>query len=100
MMRWARWHSECIQDRIIKQETVGAFRVSTVFLGLDHRFDEPYPVLFETMVFPINEILGQGWSEEWCDRCGTEAEALVIHSQAVAWCHEQMAKMARCEEGD
>lgn len=43
-------------DRVIKQEDVGkGYRVSTVFLGLDHSFGEGPPVLFETMVFSDEE---------------------------------------------
>ena len=50
LLKWARWFEEA--DRHVEDDTVGLWRVSTVFLGLDHSFslDGP-PVLFETMVF-------------------------------------------------
>jgi hypothetical protein len=40
----------------VADDTLGAVRVSTVFLGLDHRWGDGPPLLFETMVFggPLN----------------------------------------------
>lgn len=50
MELWGEWMQK--NDRIVKQEDIGPFFVSTVFLGVDHSFDEHAPpVLFETMVF-------------------------------------------------
>lgn len=48
-MEWARRHGKLQVgvDKVLKR-----FTVSTVFLGLDHRFgDTGPPILFETMVF-------------------------------------------------
>lgn len=45
---------QCVEgkSKIVAQEHVGKVWVSTVFLGLDHRFGrDGDPVLFETMVF-------------------------------------------------
>lgn len=40
------------EDKRVGYEIVGEAQVSTVFLGLDHRFSENgLPVLFETMIF-------------------------------------------------
>jgi hypothetical protein len=70
-------------DRIVKQEHVaGPDRrvswVSTVFLGLDHGFDEERPLVFETMI--------KGPTGEWGyqARCSTWDEALKMHAKAVA----------------
>lgn len=64
----------------VAEDCVDGKRVSTVFLGLDHRhFGEGPPVLFETMVFG-----GEGWSEESCDRYSTWQEAEAGHARAVA----------------
>ncbi|MFA6201365.1 MAG: hypothetical protein WC679_13270 [Bacteroidales bacterium] len=42
---------------IIKQEHVNDYFISTVWLGLNHRFYEGLPLIFETMVFrEIKEI--------------------------------------------
>jgi hypothetical protein len=49
-LRWSKWFSTA--DRIVKQDRIEDVSVSTVFVGLDHRFfgDGP-PLLFETLVF-------------------------------------------------
>lgn len=49
LLEWARWYET--SDRIVAQTEVNGFRVSTVFLGIDHGW-RGTPILFETMVFP------------------------------------------------
>ena len=50
LMTWARWFERA--RRHVAVDPLNNGRVSTVFLGLDHRFgDEGPPILFETMVF-------------------------------------------------
>jgi hypothetical protein len=74
---WGQWF-QANNNRIVKQEDVGRYHVSTVFLGIDHNFAMTGPpVLFETMVF------GGSGDDEYCDRCSTWDEALVMHEQAV-----------------
>jgi len=47
---WARWMHQT--NRAVARTQVGKLNVSTIFLGLDHRFlDDGPPILFETMVF-------------------------------------------------
>lgn len=49
---WARWFEKNRRTRCVRQSDVGAYRVSTMFLGLDHRFgDSGPPLIYETMVF-------------------------------------------------
>lgn len=44
--------------KIIKQETLDTgYWLSTVWLGLDHRFGDGPPLIFETMVFPNSDDL-------------------------------------------
>lgn len=51
--------------------------VSTIFLGLDHRFSGyGPPILFETMIFG-------GPHDEYMDRCCTWDEALKMHKRGV-----------------
>ncbi len=38
-------------DRRVAETSIDEFRISTVFLGLDHGFGKGDPLLFETMVF-------------------------------------------------
>ena len=39
------------RERFLANDQVGSFRVSTVFLGLDHNFGGGVPHLWETMIF-------------------------------------------------
>jgi hypothetical protein len=54
-------------------------RVSTVWLGLDHGFDNSDPVIFETMVFADGDTA----ADEWMRRYSTEKEALEGHAEIV-----------------
>lgn len=78
MLTWAKWsHSNPDATRVALSQ-VGLFRVSTVFLGLDHSFGRSgTPLIFETMIFgePFDNYF-------W--RCGTYDEAEVIHEGVVA----------------
>lgn len=72
---WGRWFGTA--DRQIADDRIGAVRVSTVFLGVDHSFGNGDPLLFETMVFggPLN-------GEQW--RYSTYSEAERGHAEAVS----------------
>lgn len=49
-IQWARAFEQ--ENRVVQQDDVGTLFVSTVFLGIDHRFGgEGPPLLFETMIF-------------------------------------------------
>ena len=65
----------------------GAY-VSTVFLGLNHRWpsDGPgAPLVFETMVF------GLTGDDEWQERCSTWEEAEALHLKGVAYAETVLA---------
>ncbi len=74
LLAWARWFEKA--DRRVAQTEVGEqAKVSTVFLGLDHRFNESEgdaPVLWETMVFG-------GPMDQEQERYATRDEALAGH---------------------
>ena len=70
LQQWAKWYESA--DRRVQQTRVGAVRVSTVFLGLDHSFGGDAPLLFETMVFG-------GPMDEECHRCTTWQQAVEQH---------------------
>jgi len=72
--KWAEWY-ESLQNRIVKQEYIGAVMVSTVFLGLNHRFGEGPPLLFETMAFSDGSTI----YELGITRCSTWLEAEAQH---------------------
>lgn len=77
-MEWAHWF-ENHEQRTVRQERVSErYGVSTVFLGIDHRFgEEGPPLLFETMVFE------QNMESVDIDRYATWDEAVAGHEAMV-----------------
>lgn len=64
-------------DRVVKQEHIDDVFISTVFLGIDHRFiDNSGPILFETMIF-------SGEHDQYQERYSTWAEAVRGHDEIV-----------------
>lgn len=61
-------------NRRIALTEIESVQISTVFLGLNHAWDDGPPMLFETMVF------GGPLSEEQ-DRCSTYDEAEAMHER-------------------
>jgi hypothetical protein len=59
-------------------ELSNGYRISTVWLGLDHSFGSGPPLLFETMVFPKDSL-----SDLDCERYTTEEEARLGHELMV-----------------
>jgi hypothetical protein len=77
LMTWAVWFEDIENRRIARTDISDSIWVSTVFLGLDHGFDEGgAPVLFETMIFG-----GPQNNELW--RCAFYNQALRQHAMAV-----------------
>lgn len=60
-----------------RESLQGDVRVSTVFLGLDHRFGDGPPLLFETMAFVGHDDVGM-------ERYSTWQEAEEGHARWVA----------------
>lgn len=77
LKEWAQWFEENHKSRRINKTLLGNIVVSTVFLGLNHRFsgDGP-PILFETMVFG-------GEFDQWLKRYCTWAEAETGHQEMI-----------------
>ena len=75
ILKWAQSFES--QNRIVAKTHIGNVNVSTVFLGLDHRFgDEGPPLIFETMIFG-------GTYDEAQYRTSTYEEAQAVHATAV-----------------
>ena len=74
---WALLFEDTAARRIGYDETPSGHLVSTVWLGLDHRFGEGPPLIFETMVFGPAE---SGHDLE-CERYSTEEEAKEGHAR-------------------
>lgn len=76
MLDWAK-RVEDKKNKVVKQESVGDYWVSTVWLGLNHQFGNGPPLIFETMVFRGN------WSDLYCERYSTEEQAMKGHIEIV-----------------
>lgn len=90
LMTWARWF-ELSRQRIIEQDEIEDYWVSTIFLGLNHQY-HPHgaPLWFETMVFYAPEYDGQ-WDRMireqagWSERYTTIQQARAGHQLAIEW---------------
>ena len=65
------------KDRRVALDDIAGSRVSTVFLVIDHQYDNGPPLLFKTLVF------GGPLADEM-ERYSTRAEALAGHAAMVA----------------
>ncbi len=92
LFKWAKWFEDA--NKRVNKTNIGVYmwqywlfklfkikkyepvRISTVFLGLDHRFGEGEPQLFETMIFG-----GEFDQEQW--RYSTWEEAEKGHQKAI-----------------
>jgi hypothetical protein len=82
-MEWAHaFHNE---DRRVALDEIGDYRISTVFLGLDHsHVPGGPPLVFETMVF------GPDDSDLWMERCSTYDEAEEMHQRGCAYVRDEL----------
>ena len=70
------WMGNRNEDRNVRKDTFDDVLVSTVFLGIDHNFEnEGPPLLFETMIFG-------GEHDQYQTRCSTWDEAVIQHEEA------------------
>jgi hypothetical protein len=80
-MEWAKQFSrDHAQKRVRETILSNGLWVSTVWIGIDHAFNNGPPMIFETMVFPSKERLGEDLDME---RYATEAEAIDGHRRMV-----------------
>jgi hypothetical protein len=86
LYEWGNWMQNA--DRQVAVAEIGPLRVSTVFLGLDHGWLSPEPILFETMIF------GDG-SDSYQTRCATWDEAVRMHALAVDIAETRVAAAKR-----
>ena len=87
LLTWGLWMEE--GGRQLAVDEIGDYRVSTVFLGIDHQFGDGPPVLWESMIFgpedlESDETLGQR-------RYTSRDAALQGHAEMVAALHQQLA---------
>jgi hypothetical protein len=99
LIAWAEWMETA--DRQVADTRHELFRVSTVFLGLDHRFSgKGPPILFETMAFLLTgdpnakDILHRCDESIDCFRYATWEDAEIGHQAMVRRMLEQVAASA------
>jgi hypothetical protein len=91
---FGRWFETA--ERIVQQDEVGNLFVSTVFLGIDHRFGAAGPpLLFETGIFirtecEINGKKLPGLADIDMERTPTWELALEAHRRALALAREHI----------
>lgn len=91
LLEWARAFE--FDNRHVGDDTIGELRVSTVFLGLDHGWNqgpEDLPVLFETMVFVLTGE--RGGDDMACERWCTWHQARAGHERYVAAARQMVAE--------
>lgn len=71
-------------DRRVAETTIGPYRVSTVFLVIDHGFGNKAPLLFETMVFGPESSDDDQWRYSTWD-AAVEGHAKVCEFVKVRW---------------
>jgi hypothetical protein len=75
LLKWGKW-LETADRQLAKDQLPNGVTVSTVFLGLDHRFWGGPPTLWETMIFG-------GPEDQYQERYASREEALAGHAKAV-----------------
>jgi len=85
LLKWARSFEDAEARRVARTEFPDGTLVSTVFLGIDHQFDDGPPLLFETMIFESDS-----GRSDYCERCSTWDEAVEMHKRAEEKHREQL----------
>lgn len=86
---WSRWFEKA--DRHIGNYYRDGYRVSTVFLGLDHNWGEGPPHIFETMMFDDTKhvatlgdrLIRLNGEELTMERYSTKDDAMIGHERHV-----------------
>jgi hypothetical protein len=74
LLEWVNWFETSMPARRVAEDKVGRKNISTVFLGIDHSFGAGKPLLYETMIFPDEELF---------ERYSTKRLAILGHKKCV-----------------
>lgn len=91
LMTWAAQLEVLVNagKKHVAYDIVDGFRISTVWLGLNHNFlDIGRPLLFETMIFDDEGACG--WDYHYQERYTTWDEAVKGHQEAIEWLKAQI----------
>src|SRR3954467_15669471 len=104
MMTWAKWFEHGSNRTVAWTQVTSEITVSTVFLGMDHRFwgDGP-PLLFETMIFAPDEVKkklvsGDWFWGEWMWRYSSWDDARTGHAAAVRKARKAIGQRVRADQ--
>jgi hypothetical protein len=95
---WARFFENMTNRLVDYTEITSQVRVSTVFLGLDHRFGgNGPPVIFETMIFG-GELDGDTWRySSWDDaKIGHKGAVRKARAALKAAHHQNAQRRGQC----
>jgi len=82
LAEWAEWMRKA--NRHVGDDRIDPLHVSTVFLGLDHRYGEGEPLLFETMIFDGADNAYQVRTSTWSQAEKAHAAAITVARSLVA----------------
>lgn len=75
LVQWAEWYRN--EDRTVAFDQIGAVRISTIFLAINHAIGPGEPILYDTLV-------DGGPLDRRRDRYATREDALAGHARMVA----------------
>lgn len=82
VLEFAKWMGQNSDRLRVLEDHIEEYRISTVFLGINHNYGEGPPLLFETMVFQ------EEGDSLYCVRAATWEEAERQHLKAIEWVHK------------
>jgi hypothetical protein len=85
-IEWAKFLHQKKNERIVAKSNVGDYTISTVFIGLNHNWDDydDKAHIFETMIFDHNH------DDIYCSRTDTWKEAEKEHQNAINWINKRI----------
>ena len=88
---WLDWMGQHKKRRMIERDEIEGYRVSTIFLGLDHQWHpDGRPLYFETMIFKPSKPHEPG-DVAFEERYSTAVQARAGHARAVQWLKAKLA---------
>ncbi len=78
LYKWGAWMEDNREFLHVGDDSSNGYRISTIFLGLNHQYGEGPPLLYETMIFKNGD-----WQHLYCDRYSTWEEAETGHKEVL-----------------
>lgn len=78
LLEWAALFEK--RERKVANDFINGYRISTIWMGIDHNFGEGAPLIFETMIFPNSSEIEK--LNHYQERYSTLEEAEKGHKKA------------------